>query len=154
MIPFCFRKVRSDLWCLIYHSRCHCNNLVFNSGTQKPQNAPSLQDPPHYIVARTMQACWIWRHAYSITVQHRADLSLQYLPVIQQNVWLPNEMVRKSHIGHTWILGCIPLEVTIIPVLWDTDTYFSYFILTYPLNLYGALHLHFGEPCLKAPAVI
>lgn len=50
MIPLCFRKVTSQLWCLIYHSRRQCNNLVFNSGTQKPQNHhhPSNIPPPLY----------------------------------------------------------------------------------------------------------
>lgn len=54
------------------------------------------------------------------TVYNPAD---QCLPVIQQNVWFPNEMVRKSHIGHTWIIQWIPLEVVVSPVLQNANTF-------------------------------
>lgn len=101
---------------------------------------PKIYHPPRSsgnIVQRTMRACSIWHNAYLITVQHPADLSSQCLPVIEQNVWLPNEMVRKSHIVHTLIIRWIPLEVMIIPELWDTYrnimySYFTYMSTTYP----------------------
>lgn len=83
---------------------------------------------------RTIRACWAWHHAYPITLQHPAGLSSQCLPVVQQNVRLPNEIVGKSHIGHTWIFWLIPLEVIIIPVLRETQNImYSHIAHTYKL---------------------
>lgn len=57
---------------------------------------------------------------HTTTVYNPAD---QCLPVIQQNVWFPNKMVRKSHIGHTRIIQWIPLEVIVSPVLQNANTF-------------------------------
>lgn len=39
------------------------------------------------------------------------------VPVVQQDVGPPDLVVRESDVGHTWIVGHVPLQVEIRPVL-------------------------------------
>lgn len=47
---------------------------------------------------------------------------LKLLPVIQQNVWLPDVSAVKPHRVYARIFWHIPFEVTIHPLLWKTQT--------------------------------
>lgn len=70
--------------------------------------------------------------------EHRVEIReasvLRRVPVVQQDVGPPDLVVGESDVGHTWIVGHVPLQVEIRPVL-QTHTNTDVFAIFIPQNV-------------------
>lgn len=87
------------------------NEMLENTKKDKTQNLQPLKHP----VAK-------WQHEMILSCREEGGPCLKCLPVIQQNVWLPDALAGESHRVYAWIFWHVPLEVIISPFLWKTQT--------------------------------
>lgn len=87
------------------------NEMLENTNKDKTQNLQPLKHP----VAK-------WQHEMILSCREEGGSCLECLPVIQQNVGLPDLLAGESHRVYAWIIWHVPLEVRISPFLWKTQT--------------------------------